>query len=212
MQTLVETQFFTPSLVPLNEELSSKEVNMFVKGILSTVEVKNGNGRFYSRELWEREIKDFQKKIDAKSTGTCGELDHADNQVINLKNASHAIRKIWWEGDNIMGLVEIFSSAGEKGNIAGRTLASFFHNGLVVGISSRGAGSLEEIDGVQEVQDDFSLICWDFVSTPSNPNSWFNPVKSNLNESLVKKFDVKYDNVNRILNEILCSNGTCPIF
>lgn len=208
---LVETQFFNPSPIILEGVGIDSKGNMFVEGILSTAEIKNGNGRYYSRELWEREIKEFQKKIERKSTETCGELDHADNQIINLKNASHAIRKIWWDGDNIMGRVEIFCAEGEKGNIAGRTLGSFFHNGLVVGISSRGAGSLQQNGEIAEVQDDFSLICWDFVSNPSNPDSWFNPIKGGINESQLPKVNNKYFGVNKILNEILCSNGTCPL-
>jgi hypothetical protein len=100
-QLLIETRHFDPKPMKLVEGMS-KNGNVFVEGIIATVEVKNGNGRYYKRELWEREIDNFTRKIQMKSTETVGELDHPDSQVINLKNASHAIREIWWRGDEIM--------------------------------------------------------------------------------------------------------------
>lgn len=207
-QLLIETRHFNPHTVSLVEGLRNGG-NIFVEGILATVEVKNGNGRYYSRELWEREINEFQRKINEKTTETCGELDHPDSQVINLKNSSHTIRKIWWDGDKIMGQIEIFSDAGEKGTTSGRIVGALVNNGLTVGVSSRGMGSLKEISGVMEVQDDFELLTWDFVSNPSNPNSWMK--NGSLNESRSTYLD-PYSKTNSIITEILCSKGTCPIF
>jgi len=204
---LRENQIFVPKPVTINEGIK-RGGNVFVDGILATVEVKNGNGRYYKRELWERELENFQKKIDINSTETCGELDHPDSQIINLKNASHAIRKIWWEGDNIMGRIEVFSDMGELGTESGRIVGALIKNGLQVGVSSRGMGSLKQMGEVMEVQDDFELLTWDFVSNPSNPNSWMNPGK--LNESISTQLN-KYSCVNSIITEILCSNGSCPI-
>jgi hypothetical protein len=183
--------------------------NVFVEGILATVEIKNGNGRYYKRELWEREIDNFQRKIQQKTTETCGELDHPDSQIINLKNASHAIRKIWWDGDEIWGMVEIFSDPGEKGTVSGRIAGALVNNGLTIGISSRGMGSLKEMGGVMEVQDDFELLTWDLVSNPSNPDSWMK--NGSLNESRTTYLD-PYARTNSLLTEILCAKGTCPIF
>ena len=183
--------------------------NVFVEGILATVEIKNGNGRYYKRELWEREIDNFQRKIQQKTTETCGELDHPDSQIINLKNASHAIRKIWWKGDEIMGVVEIFSDPGEKGTVSGRIAGALVNNGLTIGISSRGMGSLKEMGGVMEVQDDFELLTFDLVSNPSNPDSWMR--NGQLNESRTTYLD-SYARTNSIITEILCAKGTCPIF
>ena len=204
---LIETQKFSPQPLTLSE-VKSDSGNLFVRGILSTVEVKNGNGRYYKRELWEREIDNFQKKIQQKTTETCGELDHPDSQTINLQNASHAIRKLWWEDDEVWGDVEIFCSPGVKGTDAGRIAGAMIHNGLTIGISSRGMGSLKQKGEILEVQDDFELLTWDLVSNPSNPNSWME--NNSLNESQIKLIN-KYAKVNTIATEILCANGSCPL-
>jgi hypothetical protein len=207
-QLLIETRQFSPKPVRLVEGMRNGG-NIFVEGILATVEVKNGNGRYYKRELWEREINNFQHKINQKTTETCGELDHPDSQVINLKNASHAIRKLWWDGDEIWGQVEIFSDQGEKGTLSGRIAGALVNNGLTIGISSRGMGSLKQMGEVMEVQDDFELLTWDLVSNPSNPDSWMK--NGSLNESRTTYLD-QYARTNSIITEILCAKGTCPIF
>ena len=181
-----------------------------MEGILATVEVKNGNGRYYPRELWEREIDKFITKIQQNTTESCGELDHPDSQIINLKNVSHAIRKIWWDGDRIMGVIEIFSDMGGKGTSSGRIAGALVKNGLNIGVSSRGMGSLKQVGEIMEVQDDFELLSWDLVSNPSNPNSRFNQ-PTTLNESRTTQLD-PYNKVNSIVTEILCTKGTCPIF
>jgi len=207
-QLLIETRQFVPKPVKLLEGMN-KNGNVFVEGILATVEVKNGNGRYYKRELWEREIDNFQKKISQKSTETCGELDHPDSQVINLKNASHAIREVWWRGDEVWGKVEIFSDPGDMGTTSGRIAGALVRNGLLIGISSRGMGSLKQMGEVMEVQDDFELLTWDLVSNPSNPDSWM--INGALNESRSTYLD-EYSRTNSIITEILCAKGTCPIF
>jgi len=207
-QLLIETRHFSPKPLSLLEGMKSNG-NVFVEGILATVEVKNGNGRFYPRELWEREIDNFTRKINQKSTETCGELDHPDSQVINLKNASHAVRELYWRGDEIWGKVEIFSDMGDLGTSSGRIAGALVKNGLLIGISSRGMGSLKEADGVMEVQDDFELLTWDLVSNPSNPDSWMK--NGALNESRTTFLD-PYAKTNSLVTEILCAKGTCPIF
>jgi len=207
-QLLIETRHFSPKPLSLLEGMKTNG-NVFVEGILATVEVKNGNGRYYPRELWEREIDNFTRKIQMKSTETCGELDHPDSQVINLKNASHAIRELYWKGDEIWGKVEIFSDMGDLGTSSGRIAGALVKNGLLIGISSRGMGSLKETSGVMEVQDDFELLTWDLVSNPSNPDSWMK--NGALNESRTTFLD-PYARTNSIVTEILCAKGTCPIF
>ena len=198
-QVLVETLSFTPTPISLTEGKRTKNGNPLVKGILATVEVKNGNGRYYSRDLWEREIDKYSEVI--KENRAVGELDHPDSSVINLKNVSHTVRDLGWDGDNIMGTIEILPTP--SGNI----LKSLIDNGITVGVSSRGMGSLRPMGEVQEVQDDFELLCWDFVSTPSNPGSYMNLVK----EGLEFKSANPYIKVNSIIHEILCSKGSCPI-
>jgi hypothetical protein len=135
-----------------------------------------------------------------------GELDHPDSSIINLKNVSHNIKKCWWDGDNVMGLIEILPTP--SGNI----LKALIESGISVGVSSRGMGSLEQRGNVMEVQEDFELVAWDFVSTPSNPGSWMYPVKGGLNESVNSDNLNKYIRINSIITEILCANGSCPLF
>lgn len=201
-QVLIETQTFTASPVTLTEG-KSENGNLLVKGILATAEVKNGNGRYYSKELWEREIDKYMESVRANRA--LGELDHPDSSIINLKNVSHNIKKIFWEGDNVMGIIELLPTP--SGNI----LTSLFQNNIPVGVSSRGMGSLKQMGELMEVQDDFELLCWDFVSTPSNPGSYM-AVTGMMNESKIPQQFNKYKNVNSIITDILCANGTCPIF
>ena len=131
-----------------------------------------------------------------------GELDHPESMVINLKNVSHNIKKLWWDGDDLMGKVEILPTP--SGNI----LKELFLNKITVGISSRGMGSVQPLgEGTVEVQDDFELLYWDFVSTPSNPGSFMSPLHEGMSSPINP-----YNKVNSIVTEILCANGTCPIF
>lgn len=207
-QLLTETILFVPKPILLLEGKKPTGGNIFVEGLLGTAEKINGNGRYYKKELWEREIEKFNQRIKEGSTETAGELDHPDSQIINLKNISHAIRKIWWEGDKIMGVIEVFCDPGELGTSAGRIFGALIKNGLKVGISSRGAGTLDESSEPAEVQDDFELLTWDAVSNPSNKGSWMKESKT-LNESQQPNI-YKYGKVDSIINEILCNNGQCP--
>jgi hypothetical protein len=168
-------------------------------GILATPEVKNGNGRYYSKDLWQREINKYLNVI--KENRATGELDHPESSIINLKNVCHVIRDIWWDGENIMGKIEILPTA------AGNILKALIDNNVMVGVSSRGMGSLKQVGETMEVQNDFELLCWDFVSTPSNPGSYMMVVNEGLNNQIVNPFS----KANTILTEILCANGTCPI-
>jgi hypothetical protein len=195
-QVLIETSLFSSKPSRIVEGADGG--NILVEGILATAEVKNGNGRYYSRDLWDREIKKYMENV--KRNQALGELDHPDSSIINLKNVSHNIKKIWWDGDHVMGAIEILPTP--SGNI----LKALFSNNIPVGVSSRGMGSLKQMGDLMEVQDDFELLCWDFVSTPSNPGSYM----ARLNES--KGYNPnKYISVNSIITEILCANGFCPI-
>ena len=196
---LVETQLFTPVGTLLSEGKLSDRGNPMVEGILATAEVKNGNGRYYSKGLWEREIDKYQQQV--KENRAMGELDHPESSVVNLKNVSHNIKDMWWDGDNVMGKIEILPTP--SGNI----LKALIESGVTVGVSSRGMGSLKQVGEVAEVQDDFELLCWDFVSTPSNPGSYMHTIKEGLDLSSQDN----YLKVNQIVSEILCSKGSCPI-
>lgn len=202
-QLLIDSRPLQISPLQLNEGIK-KPGNIIVEGILATAEIKNGNGRYYKKELWEREINRYNEESINKNN-SMGELDHPDSQTINLKNVSHIIKKIWWDGDNIMGKLEILPT--NSGNIA----RALIENGVTIGISSRGMGSLKQNGDLLEVDDDFSLLCWDFVSVPSNPDSWMKESKG-LNESKNYSQYDPYQKVNNLITDILCSKGNCPIF
>ena len=197
-QVLIETQLFKPIKGLLSEGKMSERGNPLVHGILATCEVENGNGRYYSEKLWKREIDKYMDLV--KQNRACGELDHPESQVVNLKNVSHNIKDINWDGKNIMGTIEILPTP--SGNI----LKALIDNGITVGVSSRGMGSLEQKGDIMDVQDAFELLCWDFVSTPSNPGSFMT-----LKEGKENNINV-YAKANSIVTEILCANGNCPIF
>lgn len=181
--------------------------NIMLEDVLViTAENKNGNGRVYPKELWEREIAKFQEKINQHTTETVGELDHPDSTIINLRNGSHAIRKMWWEGNLVKANIEVFSDPGPKGNEAGRIFGSYLRNGLAVGFSTRGEGSLQQKGEVMEVQEDFAFVTIDAVSNPSNHGSY-----ARLNENKNSNTNI-YSNVNNIITDILCSSGKCPIW
>ena len=199
-QVLIETIPFKVAPMQLTEGLKAPSGNPLVEGILATAEVKNGNGRYYPKDLWEREIDKYQQMV--KENRATGELDHPESSIISLKNVSHVIREVWWNGDKVMGKVEILPT------VSGNILKALIDNNVMVGVSSRGMGSLKEMnEGTLEVQDDFELLCWDFVSTPSNPGSYMNLVRESKEYS-----EIDYSKVNSLLTEILCANGTCPIF
>ena len=195
---LIETHTIKVSPSKLTENVNKENGNLMVEGILATAEVKNGNGRYYKKELWDREMEKYDQLV--KERRSMGELDHPESTVINLKNVSHIVTGYDWDGDQLMGKIEILPTP--SGNI----LKELIKNGVTVGVSSRGMGSLEDRGGVMEVQDDFELLCWDFVSTPSNPGSFMSVLQEG-------KETVTYDysKVNNIIREILCSKGSCPI-
>jgi hypothetical protein len=195
---LVETNIFRQTTGLISEGTLSKRGNPIVAGILATVEVKNGNGRYYSRGLWEREIDKYMESVNENRA--VGELDHPETTVINLKNVSHNITEIWWEGDNVMGKIEILPTP--SGNI----LKALIDSNITVGVSSRGTGSLKTNGSVLEVQDDYDLLCWDFVSTPSNPGSYMSVIKEGVDGNIKN-----YNKAHRTIQEILCSFGSCPI-
>ena len=195
---LIETQSFQP--VGTITEVKGGGSPM-VEGILATAEVKNGNGRYYPKSIWKREIDKYMDSV--RNNRATGELDHPESTVINLKNVSHNIKDIWWDGDYIMGKIEILPTP--SGNI----LKALIDSGIQVGVSSRGMGSVKQIGETLEVQDDFELLCWDFVSTPSNPGSWMH--QSRLNESLGNGSLKDYSKANEIIRELLCNFGECPI-
>ena len=195
---LIETHAFNVSPQQLNENISDAG-NLLVEGVLATAEVQNGNGRYYAKSLWEREMDKYKELIEQRRS--MGELDHPESSVVNLKNVSHLITEFWWDGDNVMGKIEILPTP------AGNILKEIIKSVVTVGVSSRVMGSLEQRGDIMEVQDDFELLCWDFVSTPSNPGSFMGVLQEGKN---TVTYD--YTKVNSVIHEILCSKGSCPVF
>jgi hypothetical protein len=149
---------------------------VLVKGILQRAGAENQNGRIYPKPILMREAKKYETLI--KERRALGELDHPDSSVINLKNVSHNVREIHWEGEDLCGTVEILSTP--SGNI----LKELLKAGILLGISSRGMGSTKQLsNGGVEVNEDFELLGWDFVSNPSTHGAFMTP----LTESTLKK-------------------------
>ena len=177
---------------------------LVVKGVIQRAEAKNQNGRIYPREILEREINKYIEG-PVREKRALGELDHPESSVINLQNVSHNVTKIRMTGDDVYGEVEILPTP------AGKILQVLFASGITVGISSRGMGSVKEgSGGTVEVQDDFELLCFDFVSTPSTHGAFMTPVGRALQEGVNPIQEYKYTNVNNIIRDIICDNtGVC---
>ena len=195
----------------INKKLAEQAIKenkpLIVSGVIQRAEAKNQNERVYPRNVLEREI---QKYIDGpiNDRRPMGELDHPESSIVNLQNVSHNIRKCWWEGDDVMGEFEVLDTP------AGKILKALFAAGLMLGVSSRGMGSVEENlnEGTLEVQDDFELVCWDFVSNPSTHGAYVAPTRGKMNESKIIKPQYKYTKVNNIIRDIICENtGICSI-
>ena len=164
---------------------------MILTGKLQEAEKENGNRRVYPVEVLRREMKNYEKLV--KERRALGELDHPDDSVINLKNASHLVTHVWWDGNCVMGKVKVLDTP------SGQVLRSLVDSGVSLGISSRGLGSVSEsANGAVTVQEDFQLICFDFVSEPSTPGAYMA-----LQEGVEKQIFSKADRINRALNYVL---------
>tara|TARA_Y100001970_G_scaffold241140_1_gene304470 strand:- start:14862 stop:15464 length:603 start_codon:yes stop_codon:yes gene_type:complete len=183
---------YDPKLI--REQIEAGEPLM-MKGILQKAETLNQNGRIYPRAILEREIRNYQKFI--KENRALGELDHPDSSVVELKNASHTIREAYMEGDIVYGTVEVLNTP------SGKILQSLVESGITLGISSRGVGSTRSKGDTQIVQDDFQLICWDFVSEPSTPGAFMMKEGKEVSPQFINEVFNKTDRIDRIFNDIM---------
>ena len=196
-QLLVDVRPFDVSTTKINESISENNGKLIVKGVLQRAESKNQNGRVYPREVLLKEVgKYLENQVTERRA--LGELDHPESSVVNLNNASHNIVEMHWDGDDLMGTVEVLSTP------AGNILKELFKSGIKLGISSRGLGSVEPIsedeqgeEDTVEVQPDFELIAFDFVSNRSTHGAFMRPV----NESVQPK--TPENNIERIINSIM---------
>ena len=183
---------YDPSLI---KEQKAMGKPMMMKGILQKAETLNQNGRVYPKIILEREIRNYQKFI--KENRALGELDHPDSSVVELKNSSHIIREAHMEGNIVYGTVEILNTP------SGKILQSLVESGVTLGISSRGVGSTKTQGNMQIVQDDFQLICWDFVSEPSTPGAFMMKEGKEVTPQFINEVFNKSDRIDRIFNDIL---------
>jgi hypothetical protein len=167
---------------------------MILTGKLQQAEVENGNGRVYPKAILEREMKNYMLLV--KENRALGELDHPDDSIINLKNASHMVTDVWWDNNSVMGKVKVLNTP------SGKILQQLVNDGVKLGISSRALGSVNEADGKTMVQEDLQLICFDFVSEPSTPNAYMALQEAKNIRIETDIFDKKYK-LNRMLNAIL---------
>ena len=194
---LVDYITFDISPEMINESMEKNNGRLMVKGVLQRADAKNQNGRVYPKDILIREAKKYLD-INIKERRALGELDHPDSSIVNLNNVSHNITEMHWEGNDLVGTVEVLSTP--SGNI----LKELFKCGIKLGISSRGLGSVKQLGESEEVevQSDFELIAFDFVSNPSTHGAFLAPMHESVQSGLVHK-SAKYDKVNRLITDIL---------
>ena len=196
-QLLVDYLPFEISAQQINESLKENNGKLIVSGILQRADAKNQNGRVYPQKILMREAEKYAKTF-IRERRALGELDHPDSSVVNLQNTSHNVTEMHWKGRNLLGTVEVL------GTPAGNILKELFKSGIKLGISSRGLGSVETISeaGGEEVQDDFELIAFDFVSNPSTHGAFMSP----MNEGVQKgknRVCGKWCRTEAIINDIM---------
>jgi hypothetical protein len=180
-------------LLTEREKMEMANGTLYLSGRLQTADKQNGNGRVYPHEVLKREVQNYLNVV--KDNRACGELDHPDDSVVNLKNVSHIVTDMWWEGKDVMGKIKVLDTP------SGRILKDLVNAGIKLGISSRGLGSVRESAGQTIVENDFQLICFDMVSEPSTPNAYMYPKdKTNVSARLR---EVKENNIKDLFKKIL---------
>ena len=158
------------------KEMENKDTNQdfILYAVLQKYDTPNKNGRIYPQALLKRENEKYQQVINSGSA--LNELNHPSSSLIDLDRVSHSILETWWDGKILMGKIKLFTSPGWKKmgivSTKGDQAAMLLLNGATLGISSRGVGSLKNERGQNIVQDDFELVCFDLVSSPSTPGAY----------------------------------------
>ena len=193
-----------------NFELKLNEP-IYIDCILQKWGIKNKNGRTYPKEVLVPQVKEYQKLIDSNSA--VSESDHPESSIISLQNISHMLVKMWWgkgEKENILyGKLKLIVSPGfvKYGivSVVGDKILLYLQNKIKLGISSRGVGTLEEINGENMVQDDFELIGFDLVATPSTPGAYLFPPNTDREDftETVKKEKIVENKITDALNKFL---------
>jgi len=192
---LTSWQPFEYNVENIKESRAQYGGKILMKGILQKADTLNQNGRIYPRPILEREVRNYQKFI--QENRALGECDHPDTSVVELKNASHIIREAHMDGDICYGTVELLDTP------SGKILQQLVEANVTLGISSRGVGSTRHEGDYQVVQDDFQLICWDFVSEPSTPDAFMMREGREISPKELRQVFTKSDRLYRIYNEII---------
>jgi hypothetical protein len=180
--------------------------DLILYAVLQKYDTPNKNGRIYPEILLKRENEKYQSII--KKGGALNELNHPSSSLIDLDRVSHSILETWWDGKILMGKIKLFTSPGWKKmgivSTKGDQAAMLLMNGATLGISSRGVGSLKQVKGQNIVQEDFELVCFDLVSSPSTPGAYvFKDVadREQYQESIVEKPAVD-DKIQRLMGKL----------
>jgi hypothetical protein len=162
------------SMIRENRDMLDHSKPFEFYAVLQKYNTPNRNGRIYPEKILKREAENYKKMIQ-KGT-SLSELNHPESSLIDLDRVSHIITEVWWEGPILMGKLKLLTSPGfhERGIVStkGDMAANYLRQGVTLGISSRGVGSLKKVGEQNEVQDDFELICFDLVSSPSTPGAY----------------------------------------
>lgn len=190
LQEFMNLDYSDDLLTEEERDGNNKGIHLVLAGKIQAAGKKNGNGRIYPRPILEREMKNYTKLV--KEGRAIGELDHPDSSVVELKNASHLITEVWWNGDDVMGKLTILDTP------AGQVAKQLVKGGVQLGISSRGLGSTRQENGITMVEDDFQLLCFDLVSEPSTTGAFLVAEGKEVKTHLTKA-----DRINRALNDVL---------
>jgi hypothetical protein len=197
----------TSTIIKENFNIKENEP-LIVDCILQKWGVENKNGRIYPKEVLIPQVEAYLNLV--RQNGALSENDHPNSSVVSLNNVSHIIKDMWWKDNVLFGRLEIITSpAYMKSGIvsmAGDKIAEYLRRNIKLGISSRGVGSLKTINGKNYVQDDFELICFDLVASPSTPGAYLFQANSNLKESFEPELNIKQNKLNIVLNDFLGKN------
>jgi len=203
-QILIETQQFQPSSI---DTINGKLV---VQGKIQAANTPNQNGRIYPKHILDREIQKYLQNEVAQRRAY-GELDHPETSVVNLKNVCWNIVDIWWDGDDVIGKLEIL------GTPSGNILKTLFEGKYTVGISSRGVGSVTQLvesdnPNIDYIEPDFELICWDAVSTPSTHGAFLKQVSGVTESKVIKTINETDNKINELIHDLICEmSGKCCV-
>jgi len=183
----------------LLSEREKREVSngaTYLSGRIQAADTPNGNGRVYPKKVLEKEMKNYLNVV--KDNRATGELDHPEDSVINLKNVSHLMVDVWWQGNDVMGKLKVLDTP------SGRILKDLVSAGVKLGISSRGLGTVKEgMGGHDVVEEDYQLICFDIVSEPSTPNAFVHPEGKREASNYKTMREGKQNQIDNLFNRIL---------